>query len=61
MIIEDCNKISSSEYKFDQMPEALQTLFNISKFAKLNNNWNVIQDFNWIKKEPSPNILYINE
>jgi hypothetical protein len=59
MIIEDSNGIQVSELKLSDLNEKDADEFRGSKFFKMQNNWNGVKDFNWIKDTPSPNIKYI--
>ncbi|KAH7094935.1 tubulin-specific chaperone-like protein c [Paraphoma chrysanthemicola] len=51
-IIEDCEMV-----RFAPMPAALQT----SENAQAANQWDQIDDFKWLKTEPSPNFSILDE
>ncbi|XP_063530622.1 tubulin-specific chaperone C isoform X2 [Cydia strobilella] len=53
-IVEDCTEIRTSPYnlKYDD----LEKHFNMSLLDKKSNNWNCLDDFNWLAPDiPSPN------
>ncbi|XP_047507495.1 tubulin-specific chaperone C isoform X2 [Pieris napi] len=53
-IIEDCTQIRTAPYNFNY--DDLEKHFNMSSLDKNSNNWNTLDDFNWLAPDvPSPN------
>jgi hypothetical protein len=51
-IIEDCRDV-----RFAPLPDSLASL----EVSQASNQWDHIDDFKWLKKEPSPNFKLLNE
>lgn len=58
-IIEDSNHIRFAPY--DWSYDQLNDHFELAKLNQKVNNWNKIDDFNWLSSEPSPNWSFINQ
>jgi len=59
-IIEDCKHLRFAPLKLDGT--LLKKSFNIANFNESNNNWKVVNDFDWLSSyEPSPNWCEIPE
>lgn len=59
-IVEDCSNVGFAPFNWKY--EALESDFQIAGLSPLENNWSLVNDFNWLKTdEPSPNWFVIPE
>lgn len=59
-IVEDCSNVGFAPFNWKY--EALESDFQIAGLNPLENNWSLVNDFNWLKTdEPSPNWFVIPE
>ncbi|KAJ7369688.1 hypothetical protein OS493_037190 [Desmophyllum pertusum] len=59
-IVEDCSRVGFAPFNWEY--EALQSDFKSAGLDPLENNWSIVNDFNWLKTdEPSPNWFIISE
>lgn len=59
-IVEDCSHVGFAPFNWEY--EALQSDFKSAGLDPLENNWSIVNDFNWLKTdEPSPNWFIISE
>lgn len=55
-IIEDCSDIKVAPYCLNENEEALSGAFELAKLNRGKNNWDSLDDFNWLSPSaPSPN------
>lgn len=52
-IIEDCSGVAFAPYNYKY--EHIQDHFQRSRLDCTTNNWDKVEDFNWLSKDPSPN------
>ena len=59
MIVEDSKDITVTPLKPSELSPEMSIFFNDSKFKGLENKWENVKDFNWIRDDPSPNVKYV--
>lgn len=59
-IVEDCSNVGFAPFNWEY--ENMQSDFKLAGLDPLENNWSLVNDFNWLKTdEPSPNWFIIRE
>ncbi|PFX26051.1 tubulin-specific chaperone C-like [Stylophora pistillata] len=59
-IVEDCSNVGFAPFNWEY--ENLQNDFKLAGLDPLENNWSLVNDFNWLKADvPSPNWFIISE